>query len=172
MNSSFSYKYIIHWLLYVAFQVMVLNGVDYLHVATPFLFILFLINLPTELSPISFMLVSFFTGLIVDIFSSTPGIHSFACVLIAYIKPLLCKAFGPSDAMTLTPSFKTFGQIRYLQYALTMVSIHHFLFYFLENGSTRLLIPVLLKAVFSILLTMILVFAIEYLKNRHRIVER
>ncbi|MCQ2191863.1 MAG: hypothetical protein MJZ23_03235 [Paludibacteraceae bacterium] len=167
MNSSFNYKYLVHWLIYIAVQVLVLNGVDYLQMATPFLFILFLINLPADMARIPFLLTAFVTGLVVDVFSSTAGIHCTACVFIAYLKPLFCKALGPSDALTLTPSFRSFGQSRYLQYALSMVAIHHALFFFMENGSTNMLLSVLFRVVQSIIFTMLLVFSVEYFKYRH-----
>lgn len=171
MNSTFDYKQILYWLIYVAVQVLVLNGIDYLQMATPFLYVLFLINLPTDVNRITLLLIAFATGLVIDAFSSTAGIHSFACVLIAYFKPTFCKAFGPSDSSAIKPSFRSFGRTHYLQFAFVMVAIHHLVFYFMENGSLNLMLRVLIKSGESILFTMILIFSVEYFKYRHSIAE-
>lgn len=169
MNNVFNISLLVEWLILIAVQVLVLNGVDYLQLGTPFLFILFIINLPTDMNRIVLLLTAFVTGLVIDIFSSTPGIHCAACVLIAYLKRWICKALGPSDALSLAPSFQTFGQSRYLQYALAMVVIHHSLFYFLESGTLNQAGQLLIKTVESILITMLLIFSVEYFKYRHNI---
>ena len=83
MNSFFNINLLTEWVLLIAVQVLVLNGIDYLQWGTPFLFILFIINLPTDMNRIPLLVTAFLTGLVVDVFSSTPGIHSTACVLIA-----------------------------------------------------------------------------------------
>lgn len=171
MNSILNYKDLLRWLAYIAAQVLVLNGLDYLHMATPFLFILFIIDLTTDVNRIQLLFIAFITGLVVDIFSSTPGLHCFACVLIAYLKRWISKAFGPSDTSAITPSFRTFGNTRYLQYALVMVLIHHTLYYFMENGSFNNLPTVLLKDVEAVFLTMILIFSIEYFKFKQSVNE-
>lgn len=169
MNNVFNINLITEWVLLIAVQVLVLNGIDYLQFGTPFLFILFIIDLPTDMNRITLLLTAFATGLVVDIFSSTPGIHSTACVLIAYLKRWISKALGPSDALALTPSFQTFGQSRYLQYAAAMVAIHHTLFYLLESGSFNQIGNLLIKTVESVLITLLLIFSVEYFKYRHSI---
>lgn len=172
MNNFFNIQLIIEWVLLIAVQVLVLNGIDYLQLGTPFLFILFIINLPTDMNRIALLVTSFFTGLVIDTFSSTPGIHCAACVLIAYLKRWICKALGPSDALALSPSFQTFGQSRYLQYAFAMVVIHHALFYILESGSLNQAGQLLLRTAEAILFTMLLIFSVEYFKYRHSINDR
>ena len=167
MNSFLNINLITEWVLLIAVQVLVLNGIDYLQLGTPFLFILFIIDLPTDMNRITLLLTAFATGLVVDIFSSTPGIHSTACVLIAYLKRWISKALGPSDISSLTPSFQTFGRSRYLQYAAAMVTIHRTLFYFLESGSLNQAGQTTVKTIESVLITMLLIFSVEYFKYRH-----
>ena len=169
MNSFFNINLLTEWVLLIAVQVLVLNGIDYLQWGTPFLFILFIINLPTDMNRIPLLVTAFLTGLVVDVFSSTPGIHSTACVLIAYLKRWICKALGPSDVSATVPSFQTFGRSRYLQYAAAMETIHHALFYFLESGSLDQAGQSLVKILESVLITILLIFSVEYFKYRHNI---
>ena len=68
MNSFLNINLITEWVLLIAVQVLVLNGIDYLQLGTPFLFILFIIDLPTDMNRITLLLTAFATGLVVDIF--------------------------------------------------------------------------------------------------------
>lgn len=167
MNNFLTYKTALAWLAYIAAQVLILNGIDYLHMATPFLFILFLIDVPTDVNRIQYLLLAFATGLVVDVFGSTPGLHCFGCVFVAYTRRWVCKAFGPADTSAITPSFRTFGTARFLQYAFVLVLVHHSLYFLMENGSANNLGMVGLKIAQSALFTMVLVYSIEYFKLKH-----
>lgn len=155
------------FVLYVLAQVVFLNGIDYLHLFSPYLFILFVLTLPTEMGRISQMLWAFAIGLVVDIFSNTTGIHAGACVFIAYIRPAVCRLFASSESSAQTPSFRSYGVLRFMQYAAILVFTHHFVFYLLENMSMNHLDDVILRTVCSSLLTLLLIASVEYFKYRH-----
>ena len=167
MNSKIILNYGWQFLAYLLVQVMVLNYIDFMGVATPYLFVLFLITLPTEISTVSLMLIAFVMGLIVDVCSDTVGVNAFACVLMSYLKPRFCKLFAPADAGGEAPSFPSFGKGRFFQFALLMVLVHHFCFYLLENGTLIDLGGTLFKAFESSVITMVLICCIEYFKYRH-----
>jgi rod shape-determining protein MreD len=106
-------------------------------------------------------------GLIIDMFSGTPGFNAFATVLIAYIKPFFQKALGPREEHELLiPSFKTYGTVMFLQYAGYLVLIHHFMFFLIEDGSISHFISILIKTLCSSIFTMLLIVSIEFFKFR------
>ncbi len=168
MNFSLIWK----WFVLVGIQVFLLNEVDYLQMATPFLFILFIINLPLEISRIPLLLIGFVTGLIVDVFGNTIGIHTCATTLIAYLRPWILRVMAPTDLGNEVPSFRNFTIARYMEYATVMTVIHHALFFIMENGSTNMLFTVILRIVESSVFTLLLIYSIEYFKYKKFVARR
>jgi len=162
------FKYTLYFVLYVLVQILILNNVLFFGFVNPYLYILFIINLPSHVTRDVTLLVGFLLGLIIDIFSGTPGFNAFATVLIAYIKPFFQKAFGPREEHDyfLVPSITTYGAGMFLQYAGYMVLIHHFMFFLIEAGSVSNFGSILIKTLCSAVFTMLLVGSIEVFKLR------
>ncbi len=158
-------KYSLYFVLYILVQVLILNNILFFGFVNPYLYILFIITLPSTVTRGATLLIGFFMGLIIDIFSGTPGFNAFATVLIAYIKPFFQKAFGPREEHDfLIPSIKTYGVGMFLQYAGYLVLIHHFMFFLIEAGTFSHIGTVLIKTFCSAIFTMALIVGIEVFK--------
>ena len=69
--------YKIFWFIgLVLLQVLILNHIHILGIATPFLYIYFIIKLSSGVSRNVVMLWAFLLGIIIDIFSNTPGMNA------------------------------------------------------------------------------------------------
>ena len=81
------------------------------------------------------LLLSFLLGFIIDIFSNSYGIHSFASVLIAYLK--IISTFNTSQTKDGDDNFETTNSTtpRLLASYLYFITIHHFTLFFLERSS-------------------------------------
>ena len=160
-------KYFLYFVLYLLVQVLILNNVLFFKFVNPYLYILFIITLPSTVTREATLLTGFLMGLIIDMFSGTPGFNAFTTVLIAYIKPFFQKTFGPREEHELLiPSFKTYGVGMFLQYAGYLVLIHHFMFFLIEAGSISNFGSILIKTICSSIFTMSLIFSIEFFKFR------
>jgi rod shape-determining protein MreD len=147
--------------------VLILNNILFLDFINPYLYIFFIITLPSTTTRDVTLLVGFLMGLIIDIFSGTPGFNAFATVLIAYIRPLFQKTFGPREEHDfLVPSIKTYGVGMFLQYAGYLVLIHHFTFFVIESASVAHIGSILLKTVCSSAFTILLIAGLEFFKFR------
>ena len=80
---------ILRFLICVLLQVLVVNNLSISGVCTPFVYILFLIALPARTPRWAELLIGLFTGLVIDIFCDSFGVNMAACVLVAYLRPLL-----------------------------------------------------------------------------------
>jgi len=161
------FKYSLYFALYILVQVLILNNILFFGFINPYLYILFIITLPSTATREVTLLTAFLMGLIIDMFSGTPGFNAFTTVLIAYIKPFFQKAFGPrEDNDFLIPSFKTYGAGMFLQYAGYLVLIHHFTFFLIEAGSLSNFGSILIKTICSSIFTMLLIVSIETFKFR------
>ena len=92
----------IYFVVFVLIQVLVLNNIHFLRIATPFLYLYFIIKMPVGSSRTQVVFFSFIAGVVIDTFSNTPGMHAAACswgkicrkVFTRLIRPLVSEAFS------------------------------------------------------------------------------
>lgn len=156
------------YLVLVLVQVLICNRIDLFGVAVPFIFIYFIIALPTRLNSMLLYTLAFFLGLTVDIFSDTAGMNALACVLLSAAKTPALYAYIPKDDRTLDiiPSIASLGWIVYAKYLVTMTAIYCFLIFSIEYFSFGSLGGILLMTLGSTLLTAPLLMAVDSLTMR------
>ena len=129
-------KNIIRFIIFILLQVFVLNQIPPLHqFITPYLYFLFILWLPFNISRAGLLILSFLFGLTLDYFTSTPGLHAAPCVLIAYLRPFLINLLISQEGAELNyaePSIKSLGWTPYFLYVLVFTFIHHFYLVLLE----------------------------------------
>lgn len=125
--------------VYLLLQVFVFNHFTLFDVATPHVFLLFLLMLPMNIRFPFLILIAFFAGLTVDLFSfnAFKGVHAAAGVLMMSLRSPWVNVF--------TNRFSYHGAEEYLlqvqtapwyaQYLFPLIFIHHLAYYFLEAFS-------------------------------------
>ncbi len=159
MNAR-SLKHIAIALLLVLIQCFVLQSTSFLS-AVPLLYVYALIIWPSDMPVGRSLLAAFAIGLLVDILSDTPGMHTSASVLAAFIRQPLLSSSGRIDNDDIEPGEKSMGFIDFWKYALVMVLCHHFTLYLVESFSFFNLVHLLLKTLLSSAMTLVLVFLLE-----------
>jgi rod shape-determining protein MreD len=150
-------------------QIFVLNGMNFLGYATPFIYIYFLIKLPVDTPKNLIIILGFALGFIIDIFCNTPGVNAGASVLIAFLRPYLIRALVTLDvAENREPSLYLFGLQPFLRYTGIMILIHHTTLLLLESFSLFNIEVVLLRILACSIFTFVLVWAIEGLTGNNR----
>lgn len=151
-----------YFVVLVAVQVLFLNNIYFLRIATPFLYLYFILKLPVGTSQSNVVFFSFLIGLVIDIFSNTPGMHAAACTLAGFIrKPLIHFYMGKDLPEGIFPSYKTFGYGGFFRYVLSFVVIHHAALFLVE--SLTLFDPLFLaiRIIASVLTTTLLICIVE-----------
>lgn len=150
----------------ILLQVLLLNNINFSGYINPYLYILFIILFPFNGNQTLFILLSFLLGLGVDIFEDSGGINAAACLVIAYIRPVILRfSFGISyDYQTI--KFSNTPQGSRLSYVVILVFIHHFVLFTLEFFNFTNLTLLIKKTFFSGIFTVILVFLSLALFNR------
>jgi hypothetical protein len=156
----------------IMLQVLVLNKVTLrwwsqpagFPIFIPYVYPLFILLLPLETPVWLLIILGFFTGLTVDSFQNTAGMHAFATVLIAYLRTNVLTALLPkklSEYPNQSPSVKNMGWMPFLVYSGFLILLHHASFFIIELWSTGnigyMLIKIFASAVTSLL------FVIAYL---------
>ena len=82
--------------LYLFLQVFVVRNLVFFDVSFCFLYISVILFLPNTLPVSGVIIIAFFIGLSVDVFSNTAGLHASACVLIAFLRSYILKILFPT----------------------------------------------------------------------------
>lgn len=160
-------RYVVSFILLVLLQVLILNNVCFLGFINPYLYIYFILLLPSSVNKDMTLFLGFLLGLSIDIFCGTLGCHAFATTLLAYLKPHFQKIFGPrEDYEAVTPSFKSFGPQMFMQYAGILVLIHHFVFFLIEAFTLSHFFNTLLNTITCSIFTLLLIYIVERLSNK------
>ena len=161
---------IIRFCLFILVQVYVLNKIPHLHrFITPSVYFLFILWLPFSMPRILLLIIGFMTGLSLDYFTMTIGLHTAACTLVAYIRPFIINVLIPKDTSEFNyrePSPKAMGWAPYAVYALVLTLFHHGYLSFLEFLQFGGFFEFLFRVLASTAVSLLLIFTIELLFPR------
>lgn len=148
-------------------QVLVLNYVWLFNVATPLLYVFFAITFPRNSAKGEVLVWCFMLGLVIDLFSNTPGLASGSMTLIGLLQPYLLELFVPRDsAENMEVSVATLGMGKFFTFSLILTLLYSLLFFALEAFNFFEWQMWLLRAVCSTALTMVLMLAIESVRSK------
>ncbi len=156
---------IIRLILFILLQVFVLNEIEPLHqYITPYIYFLFILWLPFSLSRSGLLIVSFITGICLDFFTKTPGLHAAACVLIGYLRPFLINLLMPQQGVEFNyrePSIASLGFTQYITYVSVLTLFHHGLLFSIQAFQFGNILYLILKTLGSTVISLLLVTIIE-----------
>ncbi|RYY57588.1 MAG: rod shape-determining protein MreD [Chitinophagaceae bacterium] len=163
-------KNILRFAVFILVQVYVLDEIPPLHrYIIPYIYYLFILWLPFSVSRFGLLVIGFLTGLALDYFTNTPGLHAAACLLIAYVRPFLINILTPKDPSEFNyrePSPKAMGWTPYLVYVLVLTIFHHLYLTFLEYLDFGSFIDFVVKVLSTTAISMLLVIVTELLFTR------
>lgn len=161
------FQNIIRFILLLFFQVMVLNNLQFLGYINPYIYVLFILALPYRMPRWMTLVLGFLTGLVIDMFANTGGLHAFATVLVAFLRNGTIDLFLAIDeGNNPTPSLHSFGINAYLKYVILLVFIHHATLFFLEAFSFSNFGLLAGKIVLSASVTILIIFGVQSLFKR------
>ncbi len=164
------FRNIIRFCLFILIQVYVLNKVPHLHrYIVPYLYFLFILWLPFSISRQWLLLIGFVTGLTLDYFSMTPGLHAAACTLVAYVRPFIIGVLTPKDNAEFNyrePSPKAMQWTPYAVYVLVLTVLHHGYLLLLELLDVGNFLDFMIKMLSTTGISLLLIFATELLFSR------
>ena len=142
-------------LLLILLQTTIFNRFQLFGWGTPYLFIYLLIKLPVGMSRWLVLTSAFLAGMLLDIFTTTPGLNAGTLTLAAMLRPIAIELFLPKDIVySYMPSPKIVGNGPFWRYAAAIIVFHHFVLVFFEMFSFADPVFVLSRIVFSIASTL------------------
>ena len=152
------------FILLILLQVLLFNNIQFSGYVNPYVYIMFILLLPVEIPSWLLLIICFITGLIVDFFSGSPGLHTSATVVVGFVRPHVLRLISPKDGYEpgSDPSMLTYGFRWFFSYTLLIVLIHHTTLFYLEvfrfMDFFRTLLRVLLSTMFSVTFILLIEF--------------
>lgn len=158
-------KQIFRAVLLIAIQVVILNRVNLMGYADPYLYVLFILLLPFETPKWALLLIGFSTGALVDIFSNSMGIHAAATTLLAFARPGVIHLISKKMEFEINaePRIHDMGLRWFYRYAILLILIHHTTIFMLESFKIINLVAVAYRITFSAIITLVLAIVVQYL---------
>ena len=153
--------------LLILLQVLLFNNIEFSGYVNPYVYVMFILLLPIEIPSWLLLLLSFGTGLIIDFFSGSPGMHTSATVLIGFVRPYVLRLVSPRDGYESgsDPSMLAYGFRWFATYTLLMVLIHHTALFYLEVFRFADFFRTLLRVILSTLFSTGFILLIEFYRK-------
>ncbi|NND77325.1 MAG: hypothetical protein HKN39_04015 [Flavobacteriales bacterium] len=138
--------------------------------AIPFLYVFIILKLPVDINRVLLLVICFISGLSVDLFYHTLGLHAAACVLMGFIRPGILNALQPRDGYDAGASIgiSSMGFGWFFIYSVALIFAHHFYLFFLEIFSFSYIPRTLLKVFLSTAYTFILILLVHLIFSKRR----
>ncbi|HNT93873.1 MAG: rod shape-determining protein MreD [Bacteroidales bacterium] len=164
MNSFL--RYAGAFVLLIVLQLLIFNNIEFSGYVNPFVYVMFILILPVSLPSWILLLLSFFTGFVVDLFSGTMGVHVFATVMAGFVRPWVLSVNVTSDTIEteMSPSSHRSGLRWFLVYTVTLVLVHHLALFFIEIFSLKNFLHTLLRVVLSTAVTTFFIVLFDFFR--------
>ncbi|MEP6711977.1 MAG: rod shape-determining protein MreD [Ferruginibacter sp.] len=163
-------KNIIRFILFILFQVFVLDRIRLHQMVTPYVYFLFILWLPFKMQRTWLMLLAFILGFTLDSFRHQPGFHTAACVLIAYVRPFLVNLLISQEGAETNyqePSIKSMGgPMPYFIFISVLSLMHNGWLFLLEAWQFGNIWYFLIKTILSTAISILLIFITELVFSR------
>ncbi|MFO7613814.1 MAG: rod shape-determining protein MreD [Bacteroidales bacterium] len=164
MNRSLA-ENMIRFVLLVIAQVFIFNNIQLSGYINPQVYVLFILMLPFRLPGFWLLFLSFVTGLTIDVFMQTPGLHAAASVFLAFCRPGVIRLVGKKEDLESFdyPNVRDSGSLWFFSYTVILVLLHHLFLFFTEVFRFSEFGQTLLKVLINTALTALIIMLIQYL---------
>jgi len=166
INSILRFGVII--IILILFQVLVLNHIQFSGYVNPYVYIMIVLLLPSLTPSWLVLVISFLSGLVIDLFCGSPGMHASATLLAGFSRPYVLRLISPSDGYESGSnlSMAVYGVRWFFIYTLLIVLIHHTALFFLEVFRFADFFRTILRILLSSFFTIGFILLIEYYGKR------
>jgi len=126
---------LVRFVVLVFIQVFLLKNLALYNLPVCYPYILFLLLLPFGIPNILLFALAFITGLAIDAFYDTPGLHAAACVILAFVRILFINITVSKEGFDNEPepTLSVMGFRWFFAYTVILTLIHHFVLFAIES---------------------------------------
>jgi rod shape-determining protein MreD len=161
-------NYTIMFISLVLIQVLLLNYIQFSGFINPYIYVLFVLLLPVSTPRYAVVLLGFFMGLVIDIFSNTLGMHAAATTFMAFARPVVMNVISAREMdKSDYPGLQQYGFLWFLYYAGILVFMHHVIFFYIEAFTFTNFIHTFIRCFLSSLFSIFMIVLSQFLVFRH-----
>jgi len=166
MNSLLRYS--VAFIVLIALQLLIFNNIEFSGYVNPYVYVMFILILPVAIPSWILLLLSFMAGFVIDLFSGTMGVHTFASVMAGFVRPWMLSLNVTAEASEpdMSPSAYRSGLRWFLIYSLTVVFVHHLTLFYIELFTLRNFFHTLLRVMLSTAATTFFVVLFDFIRPR------
>ncbi len=170
MNSKIILINIVRWFILLFIQILLLRNLSFYDLATPFIYVLFIMLLPFGTPNTLLFLIAFGTGLTLDSFYDTLGVHAAACVTLAFVRIQFISISVNRDGFDEPePTLGNMGVKWFSLYSLLCIFSHHLVLFVLEAFKISELSYTLMRCLMSGVLTWFVIILVEFVFYNRRL---
>lgn len=164
-------KNIVRGIFLLLLQVLILKRIDfgsydfyYVHIIVyPLLILLLPVRTPNALV----VTIAFISGLFVDMFYDSPGVHTSAAVFVGFIRSYVLKVLEPYEGYNVdsSPTIMTMGISWFLSYASILLFSYMIWYFSVEAFSFVYIQDIILRTIFSFISSIVIVFIYIFVVN-------
>ena len=161
----------IRFILLLATQVFLLKNTGYYNLSVPYLYILFILLLPFNIPNGLLFLLAFISGITVDVFYDTLGLHALACSVMAFVRIVYISITVQRDGFDNEPEPRLgiMGFRWFVFYAVILAFFHHLVLFTFEAFRISELGFTIIRVLLSALLSTILILVTEFVFYRKKV---
>ena len=158
-----NFYYLKLFLTYILVQIFVLNEVVFSSYIIPFLYLTIILSIPKGKSILFLMIISFVTGLTIDLFEGQLGLHSTSCIIIAFLRPKILSILSNSKTLSNEENIRlnNLGALQFLVYSSTLIFLHSLILFFIVDFEIGNIFNIIIKTIIIKLATLLLIFVNE-----------
>ncbi len=162
---------IIRFFLLIATQVFLLKNIGYYNLSVPYLYILFILLLPFNIPNTLLFLLAFISGITVDVFYDTLGLHALACSGMAFVRIVFISVTVQRDGFDNEPEPRLgiMGFRWFVFYAFILAFFHHLILFTFEVFRISELGFTMISVILSALLSTSLILLTELVFYRKKV---
>lgn len=161
----------IRFILLLATQVFLLKNTGYYNLSVPYLYILFILLLPFNIPNGLLFLLAFISGITVDVFYDTLGLHALACSVMAFVRIVYISITVQRDGFDNEPEPRLgiMGFRWFVFYAVILAFFHHLVLFTFEAFRISEFGFIIIRVLLSSLLSTILILVAEFVFYRKKV---
>ena len=165
----------INWLLviwvfflYLFLQAIFFRNFVLFHSAFCYIYVSAILLLPLSFDRVVSLIYAFLLGMGVDILYDSLGVHSAACVLVAYLRKFVIRLLTPSAGYDedIHPSLKLLGFKWFFLYTGLLVFFQVLLIFLLESSYISLFLSLTYQMIATFVFTICMIIVFQYLFYR------
>jgi len=159
---------VLAFVLYIVAQVTIFRNLALVNVSFCFIYLGFILLLPIDIDRMLLLFLGFISGLIVDLFYDSIGIHTAASVMLTFLRPYWINSLTPQGGYNIgiSPSLRHMPFVWFTSYLIPIILIHHFAIFYIETGGFSMFFFTLVKVLSSVVFTYIVLILVQLLFYR------